>query len=217
MMQSGWIRETAMGILVGAAPWAWAQSGVPSRPSLTPSRVATPPPSTQRFLMASSSPAATLAMKPAGAGGQAAGAVVKEIDDPGNGNRWLLTSDPGHPGGPGLLRLAAAVTGEPASEALAGDQHPSLRAGEPAQAALRPRPDRSAPVPLDVNLPIVHSGDRIILEQHSRLVDARLEAVAIGPARAGAAFSARLLMGGGLVRAVALSAGRARFAEESER
>jgi hypothetical protein len=66
-------------------------------------------------------------------------------------------------------------------------------------------------------LPVIRSGDRIILEQHTRVVDARLEAVAIGPARAGAAFSARLLMGGGMVRAVAISAGRALLAGETER
>jgi hypothetical protein len=170
--------------------------------------------------MVSSGQAAIASADPVAAGELAAGDVVKEIDDPQNGNRWLLTRDPSRPGGPGLLRLAGVAPGG------AGQRRGSAQ-GEPPHAALPPGPVSPEPVlpepvlpepvlPEPV-LPVIRSGDRIILEQHTRVVDARLEAVAIGPARAGAAFSARLLMGGGMVRAVAISAGRALLAGETER
>ena len=55
--------------------------------------------------------------------------------------------------------------------------------------------------------PVIHAGDVLIVEEHTAVVEARLEAVALGPAAAGAIFRARLKIGGKVVRAVAVSAG----------
>ena len=64
--------------------------------------------------------------------------------------------------------------------------------------------------------PVVHSGDRMVIEEDSAVAHARLAAVALESAVAGAAFRARLEIGGQVVRAVAVSAGRAVFATEPE-
>jgi flagella basal body P-ring formation protein FlgA len=48
------------------------------------------------------------------------------------------------------------------------------------------------------------------------VADVRLEAVALGPAVKGAHFKARLKLGGKVVRAVAVSEGRADFAPDGE-
>src|ERR1035438_2936422 len=39
------------------------------------------------------------------------GDLVREIDDPRNGDRWLLMRDESHPAGPGLFRLVSNVRG----------------------------------------------------------------------------------------------------------
>ena len=59
--------------------------------------------------------------------------------------------------------------------------------------------------------PLIRSGDRLVIEENSAVVEARLEAVALGPAAVGAEFKARLAIGGRVVRAVALGPGRASF------
>ena len=61
---------------------------------------------------------------------------------------------------------------------------------------------------------MIHAGDKLIVEEHTAVVEARLEAVALGPAAQGAVFKARLKIGGKVVRAVAVSAGHAVFAPE---
>lgn len=61
-------------------------------------------------------------------------------------------------------------------------------------------------------LPVIRTGDRLIVEENTALVEARLEAVALGPAQPGSSFNVRLVAGGKIVRAVALGPGRAAFA-----
>ena len=126
--------------------------------------------------------------------GMAAGNVIREIDDPHTGDRWLLTRDPGRPGGPGRMVLASSL-GEPDREGPRG-------------APLTARRQISRP------LPVIHTGDRLIVEQDSALIKARLEAVALGPAMFGAQFNVRLIPGGQAVQAVALGPGRAAFAPD---
>ena len=116
------------------------------------------------------------------------GEIVREIDDPHTSERWLLMRDPSRPGGPGLLLLVASARTE-------------LR-----QAAL------GAATPA----PIIHAGDRVVVEEDSAVVDVRLEAVAMGPAVLGAGFKVRLSIGGNVVRAVALAPERAAFLEKRE-
>lgn len=113
-----------------------------------------------------------------------AGEVLREIDDPRNGDRWLLIEDARHPGGPGVLVLAHHDSAR--LEVLSRNQ-------SGAEAAA----------------PVIRAGDRVIVEERTAVVEARLEAVAMGPALAGAAFNARLSVGGMMVRAVAVAPGRA--------
>jgi hypothetical protein len=127
--------------------------------------------------------------------GVAPGDVVREIDDPHTGARWLLLRDSDHPGGPGRLVLV--------SETRTG----ALPAEQTGMAAL------SDLTPLK---PVVRAGDRVIVEESSPVVEARLEAVALGPAVVGSAFNVRLKIGGKIVRALALAPGRAALALEME-
>jgi hypothetical protein len=114
--------------------------------------------------------------------------VVREIDDPHSGAVWLLFRDAERPGGPGRLMLAAQS---------------NARARNPKD-----------PVPVAESLPVIRAGDALIVEEHSAVVDARLEAIALGSAARGSAFKARLRIGGKVVRVVALAPGRAIFAPE---
>jgi hypothetical protein len=117
--------------------------------------------------------------------------VIREIDDPHSGEVWLLFRNPSHPGGPGRLVLAAQ---EARSSARAANHH-----------------DQSAEA-----LPVIHAGDALIVEEHTAVVDARLEAIAMSSAAKGAQLKARLKIGGKVVRVVALERGRAVFAPDGE-
>jgi flagella basal body P-ring formation protein FlgA len=64
--------------------------------------------------------------------------------------------------------------------------------------------------------PVIHAGEALVLEEHTEVADARLEAVALESAVIGAKFRARLRIGGKVVRVVAQAAGRASIAPESE-
>ncbi len=113
--------------------------------------------------------------------------VIREIEDPSSGARWLLVRDAEHPGGPGRLVLAASSL--PAH--LSGAAQPMPRA-------------------------VIHAGDHITVEEHTARVDAVLEAVALAAAASGSLVRARLQAGGRIVRAVATGAGRATLAPEPE-
>lgn len=114
--------------------------------------------------------------------------LVRVFDDPACGARWLLVHDQTHPGGPGLLLR----------ESLA----------QPLALAENLPPENS--------LMAVRAGDRVLLEEHTRVVDATFEAIALGPARLGGRFQARLKLGGKVVQAEAVAAGRAIFAPGAE-
>jgi len=122
---------------------------------------------------------------------QAPGEVFCEIDDPHSGERWLLLRDPRHPGGPGRLEMSGRR------------EHVQVEAA-------------GANAVSPVNTPIIRAGDLLIVEEHTAVVDARLEAVALGTTAKGAAFKARLKIGGKVVRAVALGHGRAELIPENE-
>ena len=74
-----------MGVLAMAAPWAGAQTAAGSGAS-------------PRVVLSSPAPASE-----SSPGAYALGEIVREIDDPHSGDRWLLVRDASHPGGPGLL------------------------------------------------------------------------------------------------------------------
>lgn len=62
----------------------------------------------------------------------------------------------------------------------------------------------------------IQRGDRVVVEEHTRAVDAFLEAVAMGPAAVGASLDLRLKIGGRVVRAAAIAPGRAALLPATE-
>lgn len=141
-----------------------------------------------------SSGSAALPVRPQPAtGGLVGETLVREIHDPNTGRKWLLFRDPSHPG-PGRLLEAdihSMVTGGAVNSAIAAE-------------GSRP------------NLPIIHTGDRVILEEDTPRVEARLEAFALGPAAEGGRLEVRLRIGGQVVNAMALAAGRVELATRPE-
>ena len=121
--------------------------------------------------------------------------VVREIDDPHNGDHWLLVRDSDHPGGPGRMILGGKNVVQPVSDVST--------------------PSRQARLIPALPMPVIHGGDRVIVEEHSARVDVRLEAVALGPAVSGSPLNVRLTIGGDVVRGVALGPGRVAFAKET--
>jgi len=125
--------------------------------------------------------------------------IVREIDDAATGDRWLLERDANRSGPGRLVRLETRTQTASWSDAAA--------LGAPAQenssAKAKPAQPDSTPAP------VIRAGDALAVSEHSAIVDAYLEAVALGTAAAGAAFPARLKIGGKVVRVVALAPGRA--------
>ena len=121
------------------------------------------------------------------------GQVLRRIEDPSTGDLWLLLRDPGRPAGPGRLVLAR--------QGMSSQRTTSRFRVRTLSAGMRP---------------VIHTGDALTVEQHTAVVDARLEAVALEPAAQGAHFRARLKIGGKEVRVVAISPGRADFAPDGE-
>jgi hypothetical protein len=127
------------------------------------------------------------------------GQLVRIIDDPSLGDRWLLIRDPNHPGGPGRLVLASRTRSEAGRNGSAGVPDVGKPGADQVLAS-----------------PVIHTGDLLVVEENTAVVEARLEAVALGPAWAGSSFDVRLKIGGKVVRAIALASGRAVFSPETE-
>lgn len=118
--------------------------------------------------------------------------IFREINDPRNGIRWLLLVNALHPGEPGRLVRADTVRNEA----------PSLKAA-----------GQEALPPLQL---VIHAGERVILEEHSEVVDGRLDAIALNPAAVGGAVRVRLVVGGRVVRSLAVGVGRVNLDQEKE-
>jgi hypothetical protein len=118
--------------------------------------------------------------------------VMREIDDPYTGNRWLLMRNNQNPGGPGRLVLV---------------DHPDGLDSASRQIAAKTEKARF--------LPVIHAGDRLIVEEHTAVADAILEARALNSAVLGSEFGVRLTIGGKVMRAIALGPGRAAFQAET--
>ncbi|HTW78489.1 MAG TPA: flagella basal body P-ring formation protein FlgA [Terracidiphilus sp.] len=123
--------------------------------------------------------------------------IVREIDDPATGDRWLLERTEQNPGGPGRMVL---VSREEKARALAQ----GLMGQELNQKGKNDSNFAEALPP-----PIIHAGDRLIVEEHTKRLDVALEAIALAPAREGGTVRVRLSIGGRVVKTVAVAPGRA--------
>jgi hypothetical protein len=121
------------------------------------------------------------------------GEVLREIEDPSTGDLWLLLRDANRSGGPGRLVLARQRSNTERA-ACGGTTQPLSTAQRF----------------------VIRSGDALLVEEHTTVVDTRLEAVALESAAKGEHFKSRLKIGGKVVRVVAISPGHADFAPESE-
>lgn len=113
------------------------------------------------------------------------GEPIREIDDPANGNRWLLWQDRNHPEGPGQLVRA------------------------------RPTPGRVVGLAPETKLnlfPIIQTGDSVVVEESTDVSDLLLCGTAIGPAAQGNPFLLRFPFWPGAVRAIAVAPHRALLA-----
>jgi hypothetical protein len=119
---------------------------------------------------------------------QASGAMLGEIDDPWTGARWQMQRSEEYPAGPYRLRLVDA------------GHVPSVNA----VVVAKPAPPR----------PVIHPGDLLTVEEHTAVVDASLQAVAMGQAVVGEWLNVRLKLGGKVLQVMALGAGRAAFQAE---
>jgi hypothetical protein len=117
-----------------------------------------------------------------------------EIDDPNTGTRWLLVRDSIHSGGPGRL--------EPVS--------PTRDPGALGKKA------NAVGIASTTSPSIVRAGDKVVVEEHSATTDAYLEGVALAPGGPGTILHVRLLIGGRVVRAVAVASGRVALEVSSE-
>jgi hypothetical protein len=121
-----------------------------------------------------------------------AGEILREIDDPHTGDRWLLLRDQSHPAAPGRL---VRVTARSKCEKRNIEESGRCAAQSPIIQKARP-------------CPILRAGDRLIAVESSAVLDGQLEAVALGPATAGSPLYVRLKFGGTVVRAIAQAPGR---------
>lgn len=92
------------------------------------------------------------------------------------------------------------------------DRHP----GGPARLVPSTELDAQTLAAAHLLKPVIHGGDRLVIEEHTALVDARLQAKALGPALAGAMFMARLEATGAVLRVRAVSPGLATLESTKE-
>ena len=64
--------------------------------------------------------------------------------------------------------------------------------------------------------PVIHSGERIVIEEHSPVLDARLEAVALANAAEGEILRARMVIGGAVVVVRCVGRGNTVFHAEAK-
>lgn len=124
--------------------------------------------------------------------GSAPGNIYREIDDPHTGDRWLVVRDSNNPAGPGrMVQVSKAATASGAGPASSSGSNLETKS----------------------SLPVIHSGDSLIVIEETAAVSEQLEAVALESAAQGSIFEVRLNIGGRTYRAVATGPGRARFSE----
>jgi len=111
---------------------------------------------------------------------------VRLLDDVNLGGRWVLRRDTVHPAGPGrLVRQQGAVKVE----------------AEKDGARVKP-------------VTVIHSGDRVIVEEKTKAVDVRLQGVALAFGAKGDVVKVKLTAGGWLVLGIVEAQGRVRLVGE---
>lgn len=115
--------------------------------------------------------------------------ALREFEDPGTHQHWLLMRDQNRASGPALL-----VKVQHAECALLTDG----KMNPEASPRLQVRP-----------ILAIHPGDRLTLLEHTSVVDAELEATALQSAAVGDLLTVRLNFGGLTVRAIASAPGYA--------
>lgn len=121
---------------------------------------------------------------------------IRSIEDLGTHSHWMLLRDLSRPAAPALL-----IQGQPDSKCA------RLRIEK---SGLRSAPNRES-----TSLPVVHAGDYLIVSEHTRNLDAELEATALKPAGIGESLTVRLKFGGHILSAIATAPGRASLSQES--
>jgi hypothetical protein len=114
--------------------------------------------------------------------------LIRTIQDPSSGSVWILVPTPACPGCPGKLIPVASP-----------DHRSSTEISR-----------------LTLQAQVIHSWDRLVVEDSAGPVRSRLDAVALQPAREGGVLNARLAVNGRQVRVVALGPGRVRLAPSAE-
>jgi len=141
--------------------------------------------------------------------------VVRSVDDPHTGVRWLLVTDNRHPGGPGRMVPASEESEVADSQSSIADLPENSKAAfvvgtSSTQTSTKALASAKPPVPS-----VIRIGDRLIVEEHTAIADVRLEAVALGSATVGAAFNVRLVIGGRVTQVIAMGPGDAAFELEA--
>lgn len=129
----------------------------------------------------------------------ASGPVVREVDDPATGSRWLLVNDGIQPGGPGHWVRADAPFWRGAGSNLRGHKAKQDTAYKAMHSKL-----------------VIRAGQLIVVEEHSAVADAHLNAVALEPASIGSILHVRLEVGGKTINVTASGPGRAVFNDQIE-
>lgn len=123
--------------------------------------------------------------------------AIRAFEDPSTHRRWMLLQDMTQPAAPGLLASAWGSDGGARS-----DEIDDLRV-----ATCVPSPA----------ITVIRAGDAVVIAKHSRVVDAELEAIALGRAAVGEPLRVCLKRGGHILSVIADGPGRATLhAAESE-
>lgn len=113
--------------------------------------------------------------------------VIRSFEDAGTHQSWTVVQDKKRPAAP--ARLVGVAILPAAGRASAEESRDALL-----QTASRP---------------IIHAGDSLVVDEHTAIADARLEATALGAAARGERLRVRLKIGDRIVPAIAIEPGRA--------
>ncbi len=126
------------------------------------------------------------------------GPVLAEIGDPSTGCRWIVVGNAAHPEGPGRVLLVGG--------SVAVRDAVSTRSARPAKVSVQN----------ELLQPAIQTGNVVVVEEHTSVVDASLAAIALSRAAPGEEFRARLKIGDKVVRARAIDSVRATLVTKRE-